>query len=165
MLASDHFVRMYNELFKLLEQLGRGHLVRYWLEISNLQESLMQRYFEMDGYEGLYAYWDHIRKEENCDMDMQVFDDYFELRMNKCPSLSKNLDNDAGLSLNYCEHCAGWINPVLTKHGFYPVYDIISRKQPQCIMRIFRDKKKAIECSKTVHELWDPYGDLTVREE
>ncbi len=160
MLPSDHFVRMYNELFKLLEQRGREELVRYWLEISSLQEVLMQKYLSMEGFEGLFAYWDHIRVEENCDMDLEVTPEYFEFRMNRCPSLAKNLDNDAGLSLNYCEHCAGWINPVLRKHGFYPVYDLISPTEARCVMRVFLDKKQAQEYARSAVNLWDPYEDL-----
>ena len=36
MLPSDHFVRFYNELFKMLEERGHKELQAYWLEISRL---------------------------------------------------------------------------------------------------------------------------------
>ena len=32
MLPSDHFVRMYNELFKMLEEKGHDALQAYWLQ-------------------------------------------------------------------------------------------------------------------------------------
>jgi hypothetical protein len=80
--------------------------------------------------------------------------------MNVCPSLSKNLDNDAGLCIHYCEHCAGWINPIIREYGYWPVYDIISPTEPRCHVRMYRDKKKALEFSKETIRLWDPYDDL-----
>ena len=50
--------------------------------------------FKEKGLKGMYEYWDHIRIEENCDMDLKLDDEKLELRMNVCPSLSKVLDND-----------------------------------------------------------------------
>ena len=41
----------------------------------------------------MYEYWDHIRIEENCDLDLKLEEDNLELKMNVCPSLSKVLDN------------------------------------------------------------------------
>jgi len=74
MLPSDHFVRMYNELFKLLEESGRDNLYRYWLEIAALQEVLMQPFLANQDFAGLYAYWEHIRIEENADMELRITD-------------------------------------------------------------------------------------------
>lgn len=43
----------------------------------------------------MYQYWSVIEEEENCDMDLVIDEDHIELTMNKCPSLSKVMDNDA----------------------------------------------------------------------
>ncbi len=160
MLASDHFVRMYNELFKMLAQRGNDDLKRYWQEIAALQQTIIGPYIESDGLKGMYDYWEHIRIEENCDMELFLEDDWFGVDMYGCPSLAKNLDNDAGLCMQYCDHCAGWINPVLRSYGYWPVYDIISRTIPQCKFRVFKDRQAALECASQAKELWDPYGDL-----
>jgi len=160
MLPSDHFVRMYNELFKMLAERGREDLEQYWLAISSLQESIVGPYIEAKGFQGMYEYWDRIRIEENCDMDFRIEEEFFEIRMNACPSLGKNLDNDAGLCIHYCEHCAGWINPVIRKYGYFPVYDIISPKEPRCRFRVYKDRDKAVEFSKGCTWFWDPYHDL-----
>jgi hypothetical protein len=40
----------------------------------------------------------------------------FEFRMLRCPSLSKPLDNMLGCHY-YCDHCAGWIHPVIEKYA------------------------------------------------
>ncbi len=160
MLPSDHFVRMYNELFKMLADLGYDHLRSYWRNGAEAAVKRLEPYFSTPKFQGLYDYWDHIRLEENCDMHMEITRDYFELRMNRCPSLYKNLDNDAGLCLHYCEHCPGWINPALEHYGYYPVFNIISKTKPQCVLRVFKEKKHA-EAWKRENPLFcDPYEDL-----
>ena len=63
--------------------------------------------------------------------------------MNVCPSLSKVLDNDAEPMKRYCDHCAGWIGPIIDKVGYHMVYDVIDRTKPQCVMRIFKNKEEA----------------------
>ena len=152
MIPSDHFVRMYNELFKMLEEKGHDHLQKYWRRIAALQDTILDPYIKKDGLKGMYDYWEHIRIEENCDADLIVTDDFFELKMNECPSLSKAMDNDAGAFELYCDHCAGWVLPVMENHGYYYVSDIISRKEPVCVMRIYKDQKKALEYEKTLIE-------------
>jgi hypothetical protein len=159
MLPSDHFVRMYNVLFIMLEEKGHGELQDYWLEIARLQDTIVGPYITKDGLKGMYDYWEHIRIEENCDADLMFNEDYFEFKMNKCPSLSKNLDNDAGQSELYCDHCSGWMEPIMNKYGYYLVYDMISRFEPRCTVRVYRDRNKAEEYTKGVKLLAKPYGD------
>ena len=157
MIPSDHFVLMYNELFKMLEEQGHEHLQKYWMRIADLQDTILGPYIEKDGLKGMYDYWEKIRVEENCDADLNLTEDYFELKMNACPSLSKVLDNDAGTFDMYCGHCAGLVQPVIARHGYYYVSDIISKNEPVCNMRIYKDKKKADEYEKTVKLLARPY--------
>ena len=64
---------------------------------------------------------------------------------NICPSLSKNLDNDAGLCEKYCLHCPGWVIPIFTKSGFYCVYDLVDLREPTCSMNVFAIRKEAEE--------------------
>ena len=159
MLPSDHFVRMYNELFKMLEDRSHEDLQNYWLEVSRLQDTIVGEYIRRDGLQGMYDYWEHIRIEENCDADLTVTDEYFEFKMNVCPSLSKNLDNDAGPCELYCDHCSGWIIPIMNKHGYHVVYDMISRTEPRCLIRVYKDEQKAAEFAKGAKLLAKPYGD------
>ena len=143
MIPSDHFVRFYNEVFKFLEAKGNGELEKYWLEISRHQEQHCLELFKTKGIQGMYEYWEHIRIEENCDMELILHEDHLELRMNKCPSLSKVLDNDAKPFEKYCDHCAGWIGPLLKKAGYFMVYYMIDRNLPQCREYIYADIEKA----------------------
>ena len=157
MLPSDHFVRFYNELFKMLEARGHDELQKYWKVVSRRQESILDPYIERDGLKGMYEYWDRIRVEENCDAELSLTEDYFEFKMNRCPSLSKALDNDAGAFRLYCDHCAGWIYPLLERHGYHPVMDMISRSEPHCLFRVYRDRTKAVEFAARSLLPADPY--------
>jgi len=78
-------------------------------------------------------------------LDLKLEEDNLELKMNVCPSLSKVLDNDAEPMKRYCDHCAGWIGPLIDKVGYHLVYDVIDRSKPQCVVKIFKDKEKAIK--------------------
>lgn len=148
MIPSDHFVRFYNEVFKFLEERGEKDLHDYWLEISRHQEMHCLELFKTKGLKGMVEYWTHIKEEENCDMTIREFEDHIEFEMNKCPSLSKVLDNDALPMERYCDHCPGWCISLIRKAGFYPVYDLISRKEPRCRCSIFKNEKDAEKAKK-----------------
>ncbi|KKB12137.1 hypothetical protein VE25_08760 [Devosia geojensis] len=153
MIPSDHFTRFYNEVFKFLESRGEEDLELYWLEISKNQERHILELIETKGFEGMYEYWSVIRDEENCDLDLIVDDEHIELHMHKCPSLTKAMDNDAEPMERYCDHCAGWIGPIMDKTGYHLVYDAISRTEPRCVSRIFKDPAKAREAEKSARLL------------
>ena len=72
-----------------------------------------------------------------------------------CPSLSKVVDNDAGACPQYCNHCPGWILPIMTKTRHFAIYNLISRTEPRCMMFVYRDRAKAA-CKKA--ELIAQYG-------
>ena len=143
MLPSDHFVKFYNEIFKYLERRGTAELERYYARVADRQAFFTLDAFKRDGLKGMYDYWERIRIEENCDMDLTLVDGCLELKMNVCPSLTKVIDNDAGPCHAYCDHCPGWVGRVLSAAGHYMVYDIVSRTEPQCRMYIFEDRLRA----------------------
>ena len=150
MIPSDHFVRFYNEVFKFLDHAGPGTLEAFWAEIGRHQERHCLKLFREKGLAGMYEYWDHIRREENCDMDIVLTDDSIELKMKKCPSLSKNLDNDAGCFERYCDHCPAWDCHIMTAAGYWLVYDLVDRRRPQCREFVFKERSKAL---RKFHEL------------
>ena len=139
MIPSDHFVRFYNEVFKALENKGHPHLVAYWRELGRLQSLELTERFRAGGLQACYDYWHRILKEEDCKGRLTLTADYFEFRMDQCPSLGKVLDNDAAASPLYCDHCAGWIEPVIRSAGLHLVYDMESRSEPHCVLRVYND--------------------------
>ena len=144
MLPSDHFVRFYSEVFKFLEAQGSGHLEKYWLGISKHQEIHCLKLFKEKGLKGMYDYWEHIRIEENCDLSLELSEDCLHGKMNKCPSLSKVIDNDAAPFERYCEHCPGWVGPMIRKAGCYYITVLGPLDEPSCEKWIFSDKSKAL---------------------
>jgi len=143
MIPSDHFVRFYNEVFRYLDGLGGSELEKYWLEISRHQELHCLDLFRGKGLKGMYEYWEHIRIEENADMTLALHDDHLHIAMNGCPSLAKVMDNDAGAFIKYCDHCPGWVAPLMQKCGFYYIKDIGAPDEPVCRAWIYEDKRKA----------------------
>lgn len=143
MIPSDHFGRFYNEILKFLEAKGDAALESFFLVTSKNHEKHILNLIQTEGLEGMEAYWNMIKVEENCDMDIDRNADRIELRMNLCPSLSKVLDNDATPAHRYCDHCAGWIGPIMDKSGYHMVYDVISRTEPRCTLQIYKDAAKA----------------------
>ena len=147
MLPSDHFVRFYNEVFKYLDKKGESHLEKYWLEVSRHQEMHCLDLFKEKSLQGMYDYWEHIRIEENCDMTLSLSENCMNLKMDGCPSLSKVIDNDASPSPRYCDHCPGWVGPMIRKSGHYIIYNITKPDEPKCECWIYKDKNKALEKS------------------
>ena len=137
MIPSDQFVRFYNEVFKFLDSEGEGALDAYYREVSEQQEMPCLELFRREGLAGMKAYWDRIAVEENCDLSCELYPDRLELVMLRCPSLTKAKDNDAGAFPRYCDHCPGWIIPLLEKAGYCCEYNIIDRTLPQCCMKIY----------------------------
>jgi hypothetical protein len=48
----------------------------------------------------------------------------------------------------YCDHCSGWCEPLIRKVGFYPVFDLISRKEPRCKFMVFKNREDAEKAKK-----------------
>ena len=158
MLPSDHFVRFYNEVFKALERRGHAHLIAYWRELGRLQSLELAERFRTGGLDAAKAYWQRIMLEENCDATLTEHPDYVELRMHGCPSLSKVLDNDAEPSPLYCDHCMGWVAPVMAGSGLHAVMDMESRSEPHCVFRVFADRAAAEPFEAAATLLSQPYA-------
>ena len=131
MIPSDHFVRFYNEVFKFLDE--RDALEPYYREISRHQELHCLELFRREGLKGVMKYYERIKVEENCGLELECLPDRMIFRMTCCPSLSKVLDSDAKPCPKYCDHCGGWSAPLYTKCGLYYVENIISRTEPRCV--------------------------------
>jgi len=155
MIPSDHFVRFYNEVFKFIAKKGDAALKKYYDRVAENQEYHCLELFQKKGLHGMYEYWEHIRIEENCDMVNRLEDDCYSFEFFSCPSLSKVVDNDAGACPQYCNHCPGWILPLMTKAGVYAVYNLIDRQTPRCEMYVYKEKSRAV--AKTA-ELTNKYG-------
>jgi len=143
MIPSDHFVYFYNEIFKELEKLGPEALDKYYARVADRQAYFTLDAFKKDGLKGMYNYWERIRVEENCQSvnELHEAEGYYESHMDKCPSLTKALESDAGPCHVYCNHCPGWVLRVFTAAGYYCVFNLKGRTKPQCAKFVSKDRK------------------------
>lgn len=140
MIPSDQFVLLYNEIFKELAKAGPKELDRYYERVAARQGNFTLDLYRRGGLKGVYDYYCRIRKEENCDLDLDLTADCLRLKMNRCPSLSKALESDAGASPVYCDHCPGWCMRALARAGIWEVYDLMSRTEPTCDEWLYTDR-------------------------
>lgn len=143
MIPSDHFVMFYNEIFKYLVRQGPKALDRYYQRVADRQANFTLDAFRCEGLKGVRDYYERIRVEENCDLDIIERPDCLCLKMNGCPSLSKALESDAGACPVYCDHCPGWCLRVLAAAGIWDVYDMVSRTEPVCVEWYYTDRALA----------------------
>ena len=143
MIPSDHFVRFYNEVFKFLDE--RDGLRPYYEEISRHQELHCLEMFRKGGLQGIYEYYQRIRHEENCILSIKLEGNKMTSVMERCPSLSKVLDNDAEPCVKYCDHCSGWSIPLYTKCGIYYVQNMVGRDIPSCVSVRTTDREIALK--------------------
>ena len=146
MIPSDHFVRFYNEVFKFLDECGG--LQPYYEEISRHQELHCLEKFRQGGLQGIYEYYQRIRHEENCVLSITLEENKMTSVMERCPSLSKVLDNDAAPCEKYCDHCSGWSIPLYTKCGIYYVQNMVGRDIPRCVSVRTADRAAAEQARK-----------------
>ena len=99
--------------------------------------------FKEGGLQGVYEYYLKIRHEENCEMDIIFENGELIMKMTRCPSLSKAIDNDAGVCSKYCLHCLGWTQRIYNKAGLYQIFDLGECDDPTCCEWIFEDLPQA----------------------
>ena len=131
--------------------------MRYWRELGRVQTIELAEKFRAGGIKACAEYWARILKEENCEGRLMLTDDYFEFRMDRCPSLAKVLDNDAAPCELYCDHCMGWVQPVMEASGLCAVLDMESRREPHCVFRVYADHQKAAAYAKRAKLPSRPY--------
>jgi hypothetical protein len=161
MIPSDHFVRFYNEVFKALEARGHECLVAYWQELGRLQSVELVDRFRAGGLKAALEYWKRTLIEENCEVSIADHGNYIEFHIGRCPSLSKVLDNDATPCKFYCDHCAGWVGPVMKASGLYHVMDMESRTEPHCTFRFFSDRTQTMQFERKAKLLSKPYDEAS----
>lgn len=160
MIPSDHFVMLYNEIFKFLVKQGPDALDRYYERVAARQGNFTLDEYRRKGLKGVYDYYCRIRREENCDLDLRLTEDCLRLKMNRCPSLAKALESDAGACPVYCDHCPGWCLRVMARVGLWEVYDMKSRAEPVCDEWVYTDRAK---CRAKYRELLAKRGPDLVR--
>ena len=71
-------------------------------------------------FEGMRKYWSHTLGEESPERAFTISEGpgLFRIDMHDCPSKGFLLRNGLANYHDYCDHCIGWIGPVMKRAGF-----------------------------------------------
>ncbi len=70
------------------------------------------------GIAGMEEYWAHTLAEEAAGYYNTTTEKVFRIDMHECPSKGFLLRNGLAQYRDYCDHCMGWIGPVMKDAGF-----------------------------------------------
>lgn len=123
MLGCYDFCGHYEWTFEWLRQQGGEPLVhQYWEDcIYRVSQTHATELIHTLGFEGMARYWDHTLVEEGAGFVVTRGahgDDFFRVDMTDCPSKGFLIQNSLEQYHDYCDHCMGWINPLMEEGGF-----------------------------------------------
>lgn len=120
MLGVYDFCGHYEWTFNWLhEQGGHDLVLAYWDEAihQDSQQHAVRLILEK-GFEGMREYWGEVLEEEAAGYDVTETDRVFRIDMHACPSKGFLLANGLQQYPDYCDHCLGWIGPLLKRAGY-----------------------------------------------
>jgi hypothetical protein len=121
MLGCHDFCGHYDWTFHYLRRrFGQEAVSELWREAIGFDAQ--QHYVESGrsrGLAGLYDVWNKTGEDEHCDWTWTLDVERNVLRndMRRCPSKGFLLAEDRHADEDYCDHCMGWISPVLESLG------------------------------------------------
>ena len=122
MIGCYDFCGHYEWTFDWLEREGGHGLVRdYWDEAINHDSQRHARDLILrEGFAGMAKYWGHTLAEESPELGFAITQtpEVFRIDMHDCPSKGFLLRNGLENYRDYCDHCMGWIGPLMREAGF-----------------------------------------------
>jgi len=114
------FCGHYEWTFAWLDKQGGHALVREYWDKAIRQDS--QRHASdliiPGGIDGMKKYWGHTLDHEAAGYTLTATDHVLRIDMHQCPSKGFLLRNHLAQHPDYCDHCMGWIGPLMKKAGF-----------------------------------------------
>lgn len=120
MIGVYDFCGHYDWTFEWLRLQGGKELVRdYWVEAIQQDSQLHARdLIQSHGIEGMQAYWGHTLIEEGAGYQTASTQTLFRIDMHDCPSRGFLIRNRLNQYHDYCDHCIGWIGPMMREASF-----------------------------------------------
>lgn len=120
MIGCAEFILAYDFTFEYLRQnYGDDALVRYWQQAISVDSQRHARELIIPhGFDGMEQYWGHTLAEEEAGYTSARTASAFRMDMYACPSQGILKERGQERYADYCEHCMGWIEPVLREAGF-----------------------------------------------
>jgi hypothetical protein len=120
MLGVYDFCGHYEWTFEWLNREGGDELVHeYWQRaISEDSQSHARELILAHGLDGMAQYWGPTLEEEGgvCVVTHQA--KVIRLDMHDCPSKGFLIRNGLQQYEDYCDHCIGWVGPLMQQNGF-----------------------------------------------
>jgi hypothetical protein len=146
MIGCYDFCGHYEWTFAWLEREGgRELLTAYWAEaIGRDSQRHARELIAAKGFAGMSEYWGHTLLEESPERGFSITSGpgIFRIDMHDCPSKGFLLRNDLRQHADYCDHCIGWIGPMMRDAGF--VIDHEHNHRGQCWWEIHPAASSAV---------------------
>jgi len=120
MIGCYDFCAHYEWTFEWLRQQGGDELVqRFWKEaIGEDSQVHASALIKEKAFAGMGEYWGKTLAEEEAGYVATKGEEVFRLDMYDCPSKGFLISNGLQQFHDYCDHCIGWIGPVMKAAGF-----------------------------------------------
>jgi len=120
MIGCYDFCGHYEWTFEWMRQQGGHALVRaFWDEaIRRDSQRHASALIAEQGIEGMKRYWGVTLEDEGGAHHCTVTADVFRIDMHDCPSKGFLLRNGLQQYTDYCDHCMGWIGPLMKEAGY-----------------------------------------------
>ena len=120
MIGVQDFIGVYDWTFEYINhRFGAAAVSEYWAQ-SIAFESQNHAYVLIrdKGLAGMAEYWGHTLDSEAAGYRAHLTADFFRIDMYACPSLGYLLRIGQACYVDYCQHCMGWIKPIMDRCGF-----------------------------------------------
>jgi len=120
MIGCAEFCGYYDWTFEYLRRrFGEEAVSDYWrTAISEDSQRHARELIVGQGIAGMEEYWAQTLEEEEAGYHMHKGENFFRIDMFACPSLGLLLDRGRPAYHDYCDHCMGWIEPMIEEAGF-----------------------------------------------
>ncbi len=139
MLGVYEFCGHYEWTFEWLRKRGGDALVRqFWDEaIHDDSQRHAKELILKNGIRGMKEYWAHTLEDEGAAYHTTATESTFRIDMHECPSKGFLIRNQLEQYHDYCDHCMGWIGPLLKRGKF--VVDHQHNHSGQCWWEIRKE--------------------------
>jgi len=144
MIGCYDFCGHYEWTFSWIESKGNHELLKqYWEEaIGGDSQSHARSLIIPQGLAGMKLYWKHTLDEEAAGYAFTSDEKCFRIDIHSCPSKGFLLRNDLHQHADYCDHCMGWIGPMMKDAGY--VVDHQHNHQGRCWWEFRRNNDKTM---------------------
>jgi len=120
MLGVQDFIGYYDWTFEYLRRsYGEPAVKEYWGRcIAFDSQRHARQLFLKKGFDGMHEYWAHTLDMEEAGYNFDHGEAYFRTDMIDCPSKGHLIERGLEAYHDYCEHCMGWIKPLMAEAGF-----------------------------------------------